>query len=83
MALMKRNVPLNLLLILEKWFCISVTCVKWINVFSETFSLRAGERQGGILSPIFLQFFYIVLLTKLSHQTLDVVCAMSMYYCLC
>jgi len=57
MALMKRNVPLNFLLILEKWFCISVTCVKWINVFSEMFSLRAGVRQGGILSPIFLQFF--------------------------
>jgi len=36
---------------LKIWFCISVTCVKWIKIFSEMFSLKAGVRQGGILSP--------------------------------
>jgi len=44
------NVQHIFLFILEKWFCISVTCVKWINVFSEMFSLRAGVTQGWILS---------------------------------
>jgi hypothetical protein len=57
MTLMKRNIPNNLLSILEKWFTISVTCVKWINVFSSPFSLKAGTRQGGILSPHLFAIF--------------------------
>ena len=27
--LMKRDTPVNLLVVIEKWFVISVTCVKW------------------------------------------------------
>ena len=29
--LINRNTPVNLLAVIEKWFAISVTCVKWSN----------------------------------------------------
>ena len=49
--LMGRCVPINLLSVLENWFEFSVTCVKWGSVFSRSFSLACGVRQGGVLSP--------------------------------
>ena len=40
-----------MLLIIEKWFVNSYTCVKWGSEFSEFFHLECGIRQGGVLSP--------------------------------
>ena len=51
MKLMKRSVPINLLLVMEKWFANNYTCVKWGSVFSVFFQLHCGIRQGGVLSP--------------------------------
>ena len=49
--LMKRRIPDNLLLLLESWFAIGMTCVKWHNVWSRWFRLSCSIRQGGVLSP--------------------------------
>ena len=49
--LMYKCVPIQLLQVVENWFAISVTCVKWQNHFSHFFKLNAGIRQGGVLSP--------------------------------
>jgi len=49
--LMNRRIPTNLLLVLENWFQLGVTCVKWCNVVSDFFELTCGIRQGGVLSP--------------------------------
>jgi len=49
--LMKKHVPINLLRVLEMWFAIGSTCVKWCNFFSRSFVLSCGVRQGGVLSP--------------------------------
>jgi len=49
--LMERNIPENLLILLERWFSVCMTCVKWCNVLSSLFTLRCGIRQGGVLSP--------------------------------
>ncbi len=49
--LMQRHVPVNILRILEKWFELSSTCVKWGNFYSEFYKLTCGIRQGGVLSP--------------------------------
>jgi len=49
--LMKRRIPDNLLLLLESWFAIGMTCAKWHNVWSRWFRLSYGIRQGGVLSP--------------------------------
>ena len=45
------TVPINLLILIERWFSLCMTCVKWCNVWSSWFTLRCGIRQGGVLSP--------------------------------
>jgi len=40
-----------LLILIERWFSLCMTCVKWCNVWSSWFTLRCGIRQGGVLSP--------------------------------
>lgn len=55
--LMDRNLPNELLDILESWFDASVTCVKWLNHSSSLFNLLAGVRQGGVLSPVLFSIF--------------------------
>ena len=49
--LMNGNTPVNLLAVIEKWFAISVVCVKWGDRMSIFFKLVSGVRQGGVLSP--------------------------------
>ena len=49
--LMQRQLPLNVLCVLENWFSICATCVKWGNLFSRVFTLSCGIRQRGDLSP--------------------------------
>jgi len=49
--LIKKSVPINLLRVLEVWFAIWSTCIKWCNLFTRSFVLSCGVRQGGVLSP--------------------------------
>ena len=55
--LIERNLPSKLLYILETWFTMSVTCVRWGDQSSSFYSLSAGVRQGGILSPFLFAKF--------------------------
>jgi hypothetical protein len=55
--LMERNFPVEILKIIENWFSISETCVRWEGNFSYFFKLAAGTRQGGILSPTLFAIF--------------------------
>jgi len=55
--LMKRNITVNLLSLLELWFSVSMICVKWGLVYSDYFSLSCGVRQGGVLSPCLFAIF--------------------------
>ena len=54
---MNRLVPNVLLCILEYWFDICVTCVRWRNAVSTFISLECGVRQGGVLSPFLFAIF--------------------------
>jgi len=49
--LMKRGVPKCFINILISWYSKCFACVKWNGVFSDKFSVIAGVRQGGVLSP--------------------------------
>ena len=49
--LMKRNIPLCFLNIIIYWYSNLLSTVKWNDVFSFTFPVRSGVRQGGVLSP--------------------------------
>ena len=55
--LMDRKLPNEILNILEQWFSITVTCVKWNGCISQFFHLLAGVRQGGVLSPVLFAIF--------------------------
>jgi len=55
--LMEKKLPNEILNILEQWFIISVTCVKWNGHVSHFFRLFTGVRQGGVLSPFLFAIF--------------------------
>jgi len=55
--LIKRNFPVNILNIIETWFRVSTTCVKWQGHVSHFIVLLVGVRQGGALSPILFDIF--------------------------
>jgi Reverse transcriptase (RNA-dependent DNA polymerase) len=55
--LMKRRIPIELLQVIEHWFSICLTCVKWRGCFSHSLSLDAGTRPGGVLSPVFFNIY--------------------------
>lgn len=63
--LMDRELPTELLQIFEYWFLVSVTCIKWNQHTSEFFNLRAGVRQGGVLSPVLFSVFIDGLVDKI------------------
>ena len=44
LKLMEKRIPSNLLILLERWFSLSITCVKWCNIFSTCFSISCGIR---------------------------------------
>ena len=50
--LMKRHIPVKLLILLENLFSMCHTCVKWQNTWSDFFDINFGVRQGSVLSPI-------------------------------
>ena len=51
LKLMHRNIPCNLLCILEDWFNKCFTCFKWKSTYSAHFKIDFGVRQGSVLSP--------------------------------
>jgi len=63
--LMDRNIPVNLLSLLENWFSSGVTCVK---VVSRFVGLSCGVRQGGVLSPHFFAIYIDSVVKKVSDS---------------
>jgi len=66
--LMNRMVPNCLLNVLEHWFSICVTCVKWGTCTSRFFLLRCGVRQGGVLSPHLFNVYIDDIVHTISHS---------------
>ena len=55
--LLKRQVPVLVVRLLQQWYCSQMFVIRWGNVFSSPFSVSNGVRQGGILSPILFNVF--------------------------
>jgi len=62
--LMKRNILVKLLSLIENLFCCCSSCIKWNNVWSGVFQINLGVRQGSVLSP-FVFAIYLDDLSKL------------------
>jgi hypothetical protein len=73
--LIQRNVPKILVRLLMVWFTTQSFVIGWNGVFSESFTVSNGVRQGGILSPLFFNVFIEELSCKLS--SLNVGCYMN------
>jgi len=75
--LMKRNIPVKLLTILENLFLCCKSCVKWDSAWSAIFQINFGVRQGSVLAPV---LFALCLdnLGKLCSPALPVV---AILYC--
>ena len=50
---MRRKVPLLFIIIIIAWYSDLQCRVRWGDTVSDWFVIKAGVRQGGILSPIF------------------------------
>ena len=84
LKLMERNVPLVFLDMIMAWYDGLCVRVKWANHFSDWFSVTAGVRQGGVLSPDFYCIYIDDLIQKLKLlnkgcRYLDMFAAALMY----
>jgi len=79
LQLMRRQIPVNLLCIFELWFSMSVSCVKWNSHLSRYFSLTAGVRQGGVLSPILFSIYIDEIVDKV--KSVNTGCYISLLCC--
>lgn len=68
--LMERRLPNELLLIFETWFALSTSCVRWFSYVSRVFTLRAGVRQGGVLSPLLFAIFIDDMVAKVTNANI-------------
>jgi len=68
LKLMDRSTPVHILNVIQNWFSLCMSCVKWGSVMSHFYELKAAVRQGGVLSPI-LFGIYIDDLVKLVDKT--------------
>ena len=55
---MDRQVPKQFIVIMFSWFQCCVAAVRWGRSLSFFFTIHAGVRQGGLLSPLSTSFIY-------------------------
>jgi len=68
--LMRRNILVLLLKLLETWFDLGVACVKVGLLFSELVKLSCGIRQSGVLSPYLCAVFIDSVVNKIKASGL-------------
>ena len=68
LKLMSKCVPVNIIVLLNHWFSNSTALVCWNGVFSKPYTIPAGVRQVGVLSP-FLFACYVddIILTLVNN----------------
>jgi hypothetical protein len=66
--LMDRVVPTVLLNVMEHWFQIYVTCVRFGSAVSSFVSLDSGVRQGGVLSPLLFAIYVDDVIRKIENS---------------
>jgi Reverse transcriptase (RNA-dependent DNA polymerase) len=75
--LMQRSLPSNLLSVFENWFDKCFTCVRWGSVYTISFQVSCGIRQGGVLSPHFFAVYIDDIVAKV--ETLVIGCHLGLF----
>lgn len=73
MKLMNRNIPVNVLRIIESWYSRCCTCIKWNAVFSNAFNVNFGVRQGSVLSPTLFAIYIDDIISLLPYGQQDAI----------
>ena len=68
--LMNKSVPLCVLSVLENWYSLCLSCVKWGSTMSYFYELKTGVRQGGVLSPVLFGIFIDDLVTLVNDANI-------------
>jgi hypothetical protein len=68
--LMNKRTPIEFINIMISWYCRCSACVRWDNVFSRTFAIVAGVRQGGVLSPVLFAIYVNDIIVNLEKERL-------------
>lgn len=63
-----KGIPLCIIQCLINWYSKLSACVKWFGCISTTFSLKAGVRQGGVLSPFLFNLYVDDLINMLQSK---------------
>lgn len=66
--LMVSKVPINLIKLLSTWYSNSTSIVNWFGAISVSYKLRAGVRQGGVLSPVLFAKYVDIVITKIEDS---------------
>jgi len=69
--LMERQIPIKILCISENWFAISVTCIKWSDIFSDFSAWHVAFVKVQYCRHIFLHVLLIVWLIKYKQADLN------------
>ena len=67
---MARNDPVLLLRLVERWFSLASTCVKWGGHVTNFFKVFAGVRQGGSLFPCLFAIYVDDVVKKIYNSGL-------------
>ena len=73
---MYKFVPVNIILLLLNWYEHSTAVVSWNGVLSDSYRLRAGVRQGGVISPILFAVYIDTVIVTI--QNLGLGCHVGM-----
>ena len=80
--LMDRKVPRYFITVMLSWFQCCVAAVRWGSALSSVFTVLAGVRQGGLLSPLLFAVYMDVLISRLRHAGLGCKMFQQFYGCL-
>ena len=67
---MDRGVPRSFIELLKCWYEKCTVQVRWNMSFSNVFSIKAGVRQGGVLSPALFAVYINIIIESLSKSGL-------------